>query len=67
MKITLNGKQISIEAQQTSVAQLLKQNLMPASGIAVALNDKVVRKTSWDSTFLHDGDSLTVITAVCGG
>lgn len=67
MKITLNGKQISIEAQQTSVAQLLKQNLMPASGIAVALNDKVVRKTSLDSTFLHDGDSLTVITAVCGG
>ena len=40
---------------------------LPQKGIAVAINNKVVRKADWPLTTVKDGDSVTVIQAVCGG
>lgn len=67
MKILVNQQEIIVSSQQLSVAELVKLNQLPSFGIALAVNNKVVRKADWDTTFLHDGDSVTVITAVCGG
>lgn len=67
MKILLNQKEISFSSNQISVAELIESNKLPSIGIAVAVNNKVVRKAKWISTYLQDGDSVTVITAVCGG
>ncbi|MBR8745190.1 sulfur carrier protein ThiS [Nocardiopsis sp. MG754419] len=36
-------------------------------GIAVAVNDEVVRRTAWSATDLSPGDRVDVLTAVQGG
>lgn len=36
-------------------------------GIAVAVNDEVVRRTAWAETALTAGDRVDVLTAVQGG
>lgn len=67
MKIIFNDTELSIDAQQISVARLAALKEVPAAGVAIAVNNKVVRKADWETTLLHDGDNVMVITAVCGG
>jgi sulfur carrier protein len=38
-----------------------------ASGIAVAINESVIRQSDWDDATLADGDTVEVITAQQGG
>jgi sulfur carrier protein len=37
------------------------------SGVAVAVNDEVVTRATWESTALAEGDRVEVLTAVQGG
>ncbi len=37
------------------------------SGIAVAVNGEVVRRSEWETTVLANGDQVEVLTAVQGG
>jgi sulfur carrier protein len=37
------------------------------TGVAVALNDEVVRQSEWHRTALHDGDRIELVTATQGG
>lgn len=67
MTIYLNRKEFTTDAATLTVARLLELNDMPAKGIAVAVNGRVVPKSAWESASLADGDKITVITAVCGG
>lgn len=67
MKISLNQKEFSTDNDRLTVAELLKLNNLPTVGLAVAVNNKVVRKSGWETAELCDGDKVTVITAVCGG
>ncbi|MDX6743166.1 sulfur carrier protein ThiS [Actinocorallia sp. A-T 12471] len=36
-------------------------------GIAVAVNDEVVRRAAWPATRVNEGDRVEIITAVQGG
>ncbi|MDE5633736.1 MAG: sulfur carrier protein ThiS [Muribaculaceae bacterium] len=54
-------------ANVRTVSDLLAWKEVPATGVAVAVNDKVVRKSQWEETPLMQGDRILVITAVCGG
>ena len=67
MTIILNNQEFSTNSENLTVSQLLKEIQSRTSGIAVAVNNKVVRKVDWDSTALAERDIVTVITAVCGG
>ncbi|MDE6276891.1 MAG: sulfur carrier protein ThiS [Muribaculaceae bacterium] len=68
MKLFVNREEFNTpDSVKLTVAELLNQIQSRKDGVAVAVNDKVVRKVDWDSTFLADGDHITVITAVCGG
>ncbi len=67
MKIRVNQKEFLTDSDQMTVARLLDEIQSPTAGVAVAVNDKVVRRMDWESTLLADGDQVTVITAVCGG
>lgn len=65
--ITVNGAQQEIP-ESTTVEQLLAQRgLLGASAIAVAVNNKVVRRQSWAACELLAGDSVVLLTAVQGG
>ena len=37
------------------------------TGVAVALGERVVRRSEWDETAVHDGDSVEIVTAAQGG
>ncbi len=67
MKLIVNHKEFTTDSEQLTVAGLLNEIQSQTAGVAVAVNNKVVRKVDWESTTLAEGDSITVITAVCGG
>ena len=66
MKILLNQKEVCLE-EVSSITYLLSLQNIPDRGIAVALNNQVVRREQWDTTQLAEGDSVTVIVAAFGG
>ena len=37
------------------------------TGVAVALGDRVVRRSEWDRTPVSEGDSVEIVTAAQGG
>lgn len=68
MKVKVNGTLKEVEADTTLAALLNVLGLgNDAKGIAVALNDTVVKKSDWAGTTLRDGDTVEVIRAVQGG
>ncbi len=67
MKLIVNQKEFNTDSNELTVARLLNEIQSKTAGVAVAVNNKVVRKAVWESTTLADGDHITVITAVCGG
>lgn len=67
MEITVNNKPRTFAGESLQLTELLQACEMPQKGIAVAINNKVVRKGDWPSTEVKDGDSIMVIQAVCGG
>ena len=65
MKIKVNNKEIV-----TGVSNLLKlsQELeLPSTGIATAVNNRMVPRTEWEHFMLNEHDELIIIKAVCGG
>ena len=67
MKLFVNQKEFITDSERLTVEKLLNEIQLLKPGVAVAVNDKVVRKVNWNSTLLAEGDQITVITAVCGG
>jgi sulfur carrier protein len=67
MRIVLNGD--AIESPAATVRALLEsRSIDPAAqGVAVAINDRVVRRSEWASTTLSDGDRVEIIAAMQGG
>ena len=68
MKLKVNGTSKKVEAETTLAALLSVLGVdNDARGIAVALNDTVVKKSDWADTTLREGDTVEVIRAVQGG
>ncbi len=66
MKASINGEQHDLPEGLT-VAQLLAHLQTPERGIAVAKNDKVVRRSTFEEERINDGDRIEIIRAVAGG
>lgn len=66
MKITLNGREETLENAKT-LAELVQQKNLSQAGIAIARNGEVVSKTQWKTTVLQPGDRIEIIHAVQGG
>ncbi len=65
MKLKVNDQEMESGATTLSLFSL-EQNL-PATGIAVAVNNRMVPRAEWDSYTLNEGDRILIIKAVCGG
>ena len=65
MQVFLNNEALQTEA--ATVSELSERLSLPAMGVALAVDGKLVPKASWADTTLHEGARLTVIKAVCGG
>lgn len=66
MKLSVNRQAVEADAGET-LAGLLQRMSVPAEGIAVAVNNRVVPRSEWGATPLHEEDRITIIRAVCGG
>ncbi len=66
MKAHINGEIRELPDGMT-VAALLELLGAPRNGIAVARNQRVVRRSEYASQVLTDGDAVEIIKAVAGG
>ena len=65
MKVRINNKQH--EPQAKTVSELAAQLQLPAKGVAIAIDNELKPRTSWDDTILQEGATITIIKAACGG
>ncbi len=67
--ITVNGEERTVSPRYPLIDLLQDLDIAPgeASGIAVAINESVIRQSDWDDATLADGDTVEVITAQQGG
>lgn len=69
MDIVINGEPRSLAPGATVADVLRALDVDPASarGIAVAVNDEVVRRQAWAETRLQPADRVEIVTARQGG
>ena len=65
MKISINNKQH--ETQAVNLYELAAQLQLPAKGVAIAIDNELKPRTTWDDTILQEGATITIIKAACGG
>jgi len=66
MKATVNGE-VREFPDGLTMEGLLAHLQTPDRGIAVAKNDRVVRRATFGSEIVRDGDRIEIIRAVAGG
>jgi sulfur carrier protein len=67
MKATVNGEPRELPDEPTTVGRLLELLGAPRSGIAVACNERVVKRGEYDRLCIAEGDRIEIIKAVAGG
>lgn len=67
MNITLNGQNISLPAEITSLEDLIKFKNIPTKATAIAINGKIARLNDAAVIGIQPEDSIMVITAAFGG
>ena len=65
MKLKVNNQEM--ETGAITLFQFSQEQNLPTTGIAVAVNNRMVPRTEWDSYTLNEGDRILIIKAVCGG
>lgn len=66
MKAVVNGEAREVPGGLT-VARLLEHLCAPDTGVAVALNDRVLSRAAFADELLEDGDRIEIVRAVAGG
>lgn len=66
MKVIVNKKQVEIE-KAINIYELLELLNVNSSHCAVAIGNKVIKKTQWSETQLKNDQEITIINATCGG
>ncbi|MET8541505.1 sulfur carrier protein ThiS [Kitasatospora sp. NPDC004799] len=64
--LTVNGEPRRVSAT-TTLAEVVASVSKANTGVAAALNEAVVPRSSWSGTALNGGDRIEILTAVQGG
>ena len=68
MQIELNGQTRSLDAETLDVEALLRDlQIEQRHGVAIAINDRVVPRSTWQTHTVQDGDRVEIIRATQGG
>ncbi len=67
MTITVNDEVQSLEGVSSLQDLLCSMQLIEKTGIAVAVNERVITRTGWTEYKLNESDRVTVIQATQGG
>ncbi|WP_443759480.1 sulfur carrier protein ThiS [Bacteroides clarus] len=65
MKVLINNKEVETEA--VTLLQLTNELSLPAQGVAVAVDNRMVPRAEWADYALSEGISIVIIKAACGG
>jgi len=66
VKVRVNGEPRAVASNMTVQTLLLELGAL-RDGVAVALNDQIVLRSTWANTPLHEEDSVEVLSAAPGG
>jgi sulfur carrier protein len=68
MKVILNDTPINLDAAKTTLVQaILHSGISDFKGLAVAVNDSVIPRATWNDFQLNENDTITIIHATQGG
>ncbi len=67
MHITVNGKEVDLDARELTVRAFLTVMRFTFPMIVVKVNGALVRKDAWDSALVRDGDKVEAIHLMGGG
>jgi len=67
MKIILNNRNESLEADQLTINELLAVKNFTFKMLVVKVNGELVRRRDFDSTTVKDGDDVMVLHLITGG
>ena len=66
MLIQINGEERDVP-EKISLTELIQHLGLAPERLAIELNQRVVRRADWPTTFLKEGDRLEVVHFVGGG
>ncbi len=64
--LKINGESQSV-AEGTQLLELLDALNLPSSGIAVAIDQRIIPRREYDGLTLVDGSTIEIVRAVGGG
>lgn len=67
MNVKINNKEVNIEENYSLSSLISDHTNISSTGIAVAVNNKIVSKNCWDSFIVKESDNIIIIKAACGG
>ena len=65
MNITVNNK--AKDTQAFNLLQLTEELSLPAQGVALAVNNRIIPRSEWVEIPLTEGMNIIIIKAACGG
>ena len=65
MKLSVNSKEK--ETRAATLQELAQELALPAQGVAVAVDNRMVPRTEWEQYALAEGMQVVIIKAACGG
>ncbi|MFI3305868.1 MAG: sulfur carrier protein ThiS [Rikenellaceae bacterium] len=66
MKVFLNQRELDVEIGAT-LCDLLVMHSIKSEGVALAVNNRIVKRDDWQIAELSEGDKITLIQATYGG
>ena len=67
MKILLNGREEEFGKEKISVSEMLELKKFSFRMRIIKINDILIAKDKYDSTFIHDGDKVEMLYLMSGG
>jgi thiamine biosynthesis protein ThiS len=67
MNITLNNNPETIEETSITVTNLLRLKNYTFKMLIIKINGRLIQKTDYETTTIHDGDDISVLHLISGG
>lgn len=66
MQVRVNNQPVALDTP-VNLDELLAKLKRSPQGMALAVNQQIIRRSLWATHILNDGDSVTLIQATAGG
>ena len=67
MKIILNNNNEELSAETLTIQELLHVKKFTFKMLIIKINGNIIKRDSYESALVHDGDTIDVIHLISGG